>query len=311
MNTTNTCKLVCGGPQSTADTSSIINTAHSPPRQQGIALVMVLWLMVLLTVIAASHARVVRTETRLASNQLEAGKARSMAEAGAHHAILELLVRDEEQRWPVNGSVNHIRYQDGDVAIAIRDASGLVDINRAPASLLETVLAGAGMEESQRLALVDAILDWRDKDDLKQINGAEDDDYRRAGLKWAARDGAFSSVEEFRYVLGMTNELFERLASYLTVHSNQADVKVEFAPPWLVSVLSDTQEASTTRSPTKRRPNTASTYHVTVQATSEGDTSASLEMVVRIAPTNDQPYTILSWRAPARSFSPAPERAAE
>lgn len=307
MNTTNTCQHLCGRPLSTADTSP----HFSPPRQQGIALVVVLWLMVLLTVIAASHARVVRTETRLASNQVDAGKARSMAEAGAHHAILELLVRDEAQRWPVNGSVNYIRYQDGDVAIAIRDASGLVDINRASASLLDTVLTGAGMEQSQRLALVDAILDWRDKDDLKQINGAEDDDYRRAGMKWAARDGAFSSVEEFRYVLGMTNELFERLAPYLTVHSNQADVKVEFAPPWLISVLGDTQDSSTTRSPTRRRPNTASTYHVTVLATSEGGSNASLEMVVRIAPTKDQPYTILSWRAPARSFSPAAGRAAE
>lgn len=269
--------------------------------QQGIALVVVLWLLVLMTVIAASHARIIRTETRLASNQIENSKARSLAEAGVHHAILELLVRDEEQRWPVNGSINRIRYQDGSVAIAIRDVRGLVDINSASAALLDSVLAGTGIEETQRKALVDATLDWRDKDSLKHINGAEDDDYRRAGLKWAARDGAFSSVEEFRYVLGMTNPLFERLAPYLTVHSGQANITLDYAPPWLFSVLAETQESSTSVNITRR--NDGSTFQITVWATSNGGSSASLDAVVRIAATSDPAYTILSWRAPARSIT--------
>jgi len=269
--------------------------------QRGIALVVVLWLLVLLTVIAASHARIIRTETRLASNQVETGKARSLAEAGVHHAILELLVRDEEQRWPVNGNINRIRYEDGIVAIAIRDIRGLLDINMASATLLDRVLEGAGIEESQRQALVDATLDWRDADTLKHANGAEDDDYRHAGLKWAARDGAFSSVEEFRYVLGMTNPLFERLAPYLTVHSGQADIKLDYAPPWLFSVLAETQDSSTSANTTGRGMGT--TFQITVWATSNGGSSASLDAVVRIAATSDPAYTILSWRAPAKSIT--------
>ena len=285
----------------TINTGKHIHSAQlKPARQRGIALVVVLWLLVLLTVIAASHARVIRTETRLASNQVEASKARSLVEAGANHAIIELLVRDEAQRWSVNGSVNRIRYEDGDVAIAIRDARGLIDINKAQAALLDTVLTGVGLDQTQRQALVDAILDWRDKDSLKHIKGAEDDDYRRAGLKWAARDGDFSSVEELRYVLGMTNPVFERLAPYLTVHSGQADIKLEFAPAWLVTVLTDTQHTPTAGITTARN---GSTFHITVRATSNGGSSTSLELVVRVAATSDQPYTILSWRAPARSIS--------
>jgi len=259
----------------------------------------VLWLLVLLTVIAASHARVVRTETRLASNHVEAGKARSLAEAGAHHAILELLVRDAAQRWPVNGSVRQVRYTDGLVAIAIRDTSGLIDINTAQPVLLETVLAALDVEPDRRRALVDATLDWRDKDHLRRLNGAEDDDYRRAGLRWAARDGAFSTVEELRYVLGMTNPLFERLAPYLTVHSGHAGVRLEYAPPWLAGVLTESQHALPSSASGGRAG--SSVFHVTVRATSNAGTTASIDMVVRIAPADDQPYKILSWRAPARS----------
>ena len=269
-------------------------------RQRGIALVIVLWLLVLLTVIAASHARVIRTETRLASNQVEAGKARNIAEAGAHHAILEMMVRDTTLRQPVDGSVYRVRFDDGIAAISTRDIRGLIDINRAPATLLDTVLAAAGAEESQRKALVDAILDWRDKDDLKHARGAEDEDYRRAGMKWAARDGAFSTVEELRYVMGMTNTLFERLAPYLTVHSGSSSVNLEFAPPWLVSVLSASENTPPANNTTRRV--VSSVCRITVWATSYGGSNASLDMVVKLNPTGEKPYTILSWRAPARSI---------
>ena len=292
---------VDSGWQRNISTSSSIPAIPAAKRQRGIALVVVLWLLVLLTVIAASHARVIRTETRLASNHVEAGKARSLAEAGAYHAIMELLVRDKSLRWAVDGSANRIHYEDGSVAISIRDARGLVNINMAQAMLLDKVLAGAGMEEeSQRQALVDATLDWRDEDKLKHLNGAEDDDYRDAGLQWTARDGAFSSIEEFRYVLGMTNPLFERLAPYLTVHSGQAGIKLDFAPAWLVNVLADTQAAL---GPVINTAQGGSTFHITVWATSNGNSNASLDLVVRITPRGDHAYTILSWRAPARSIT--------
>lgn len=276
-----------------------VRTAIPAASQRGIALVIVLWLLVLLTVIAASHARAIRTETRLAANQLDAGKARSLAETGVHHAIMELLVRDEALRWRVDGSVNRLRYIDGEVAISIRDARGLVDINKVTATVLDSVLAGAGIDADQRQALVGATLDWRDKDNLKQINGAEDDDYRRAGMKWAARDGAFSSIEEFRYVMGMTNPLFEQLAPYLTVHSGQAGVNLDFAPPWLVSVLSSTEEPPRTGAAAARG---GSVFHITVWSTSSGGSNASIDLVASISPRSDPAYTILSWRSPARSI---------
>ena len=296
---------VDSGWQRNMSTSSSIPAVRTAKRQRGIALVVVLWLLVLLTVIAASHARVIRTETRLASNHVEAGKARSLAEAGAYHAIMELLVGDKSLRWAVDGSANRIHYEDGSVAISIRDARGLVNINMAQAMLLDKVLAGAGMEEeSQRQALVDATLDWRDEDKLKHLNGAEDDDYRDAGLQWTARDGAFSSIEEFRYVLGMTNPLFERLAPYLTVHSGQAGIKLDFAPAWLVNVLADTQAALGSAINTGQgAAQGGSTFHITVWATSNGNSNASLDLVVRITPRGDHAYTILSWRAPARSIT--------
>lgn len=271
---------------------------HQSP-QRGIALIMVLWLLVLLTVIAASYARMIRTETRLAYNQVQASRAYSLAEAGAQHAILELLVRDDAQRWPGDGSRHRVAFGDGFVDIAIRDTRGLVDINRAPPALLDTVLAAAGVDDAGRTALVGAILDWRDTDSLKHLNGAEDDDYRRAGVPWTAGDAPFSSIEEFRYVLGMNNALFKQLAPYLTVQSDQGGVISALAPPWLASALGNEPKPITTA--TTGVQSRGSAFHITVRATLTGGATASVDLVVRINGADKQPYSILSWRSPAHA----------
>ena len=131
-------------------------------RQHGMALIVVLWLIVLLSIMAAGHARNVHTDTRLASRQVEIAKARGMAEAGINHVILEMLSDDSNDEIPVDGSVFAVDIYDVQVTMAVRQASGLVDLNAADADLLDTVLQACGVEDVHRPSIVDAILDWRE-----------------------------------------------------------------------------------------------------------------------------------------------------
>lgn len=269
-------------------------------RQSGIALVIVLWLVVLITVIGSSHARNIRIETTLAFNHIGTAEAHALAEAGVNRAIMELFVSNSQARWRVDGALHQIQFDNGNVNIAIRDASGLLDLNKAAAAQLETVLDAAGAEEATRLELVDAILDWRDKDELRRLHGAEDNDYRHAGLDWESRDGLFASIDELRYVLGMTHELFERLAPYLTVHSGRSDVNLNYAPAWLYAALTSSERESTQElSVTDTQP--GGPFHISAWATSNRGSRASVEAVIRIARTGEQPFTIVSWHEPARS----------
>ena len=274
-------------------------------RQRGVVLVVVLWLVVLLTVIGSSHARNMRIETTLAFNHVGTAKARALAEAGISRAIMELFVSDTATRWQFNGTAYPIQLDSGSVNITIRDASGLLDLNRAGPVQLGAVLAAAGAEEADSQQLVDAILDWRDKDQLRRLHGAEDDDYRHAGLDWGSRDGLFASVDELRYILGMTHELFERLVPYLTVHSSQNDVNLKYAPAWLFTVLTNT-EREPTETPLVDDTQPAGPFHITAWATSNSGARASVEAVLRIARTGEEPYTILSWHEPARSRKVTP-----
>ena len=286
----------------------------APHRQRGLALLLVLWLVVLLSVIAAGHARNVHTETRLARHQVEIAKARALAVAGSRRAIMELLVGNSVEPWPVDGTINTIMLDGTRIAIQIRDAKGLVDLNAAGIDLLSTTLAATGTDEHTQRRIIDATMDWRDQDGLKSPYGAEDTDYQAAGLAWTARDDNFTSVDELRYVMGMTDEIFEKLAPFLTVYSGRSGINLEFAPPLLIAALTgesvtpadaglpgDAQQATGQRR--------AGTYHINVRASSSGGTVASLEAVVQISSSSvasfrgmvEEPYKVLYWRMPMRS----------
>jgi len=286
--------------------------ATAPNPQRGIALVLVLWLLVLLTVIAVSHARNVRLEIRLAYNQLEHTRARALAEAGMNRAIMELLVRGDMPRYPVDGTVNRIAIDHHMVSFSMRNASGLVDLNTAQPALLDALMTAAGVDEAKRADLVDAILDWRDSDDLRHLHGAEDSEYRHAGLAWGVRNGPFSSVDELRYVLGMTGALYQRLLPYLTVYSGYGGIRLEFAPPTLVALLTGADDGTAaTFSPSAPPAGAATTgadgvYHIIAWAGDDAGTRATLEAVVRITARDSTPYVILSWREPVRFASLLP-----
>ncbi len=271
---------------------------HITGRQHGIALVIVLWLVVLLTVIGSSHARNVHIETRLAFNQLEVARAHALAESGISHAILELFNSNITERWRIDGTVNMLRFDQGAVNVSIRHASGLLDLNSASALQLDALLAGAGLDDAARPQLVDAILDWRDPDNLRHLNGAEDSDYQHAGFDWGSRDGPFASVDEIRYVLGMTNALFTRLAPYLTVFSGSSEINLEYAPAWLYTALTGSDHELATDAPLSAAPNNG-TYHINSIATTNAGSIVHLEAVVRTAASGSLPYTVLAWRLPA------------
>ncbi len=78
--------------------------------------------------------------------------------------------------------------------------------------------------------MLEAILDWRDADDLRRPNGAEAPEYRGAGLKYVPTNSRFESVGELQRVLGMTPGLMARIADSLTTYTRQRGVNLATAP---------------------------------------------------------------------------------
>jgi general secretion pathway protein K len=278
-------------------------------RQNGMALVLVLWLVVLLSVMAAGHSRNVHTDTTLASRQVQSAKARALAEAGINHVILELLAADSDRKLPVDGSLFTVRVGEDVVTVAIRDASGFVDLNAAKPELLDAALKACGVNETARRDLVDAILDWRDKDDLKHLHGVEDDDYLAAGVAWSSRDDAFEAVDELKYLPGMSQARYDCLAPFVTVYSEKGVLNPEYASPALVAAVTGKEMPADTQDNTSNKAGgpRAGTFHIYASAVGTSDTVAAIEAVVRVSRSAKAPFTIVDWREPPRAEFPPRE----
>lgn len=273
------------------------------------ALIVVLWLVVLLSIMAAGHSRNVHTDTTLASRQVQSAKARALAEAGINHVILEMLAADSDRKLPVDGSLFSIRIGEDVITIAIRDATGFVDLNAAKPELLGAALEACGVDETARRDLVAAILDWRDRDDLTRLHGFEDDDYVAAGVAWSSRDGAFEAVDELKYLPGMSQALYDRLSPFVTVHSGRGGLNLEYAPPALIAALTS-EEVPTADSENedgrKSGPRNG-TFHIYASASGTSGTVAAIEAVIEISRASQSPYSVLEWREPPRVEFPPRE----
>jgi general secretion pathway protein K len=275
--------------------------------QDGMALIVVLWLVVLLSIMAAGHSKNVNTDTTLAARQLQSAKARALAEAGINHVILEMLAADSDRKLPADGSLFTVRVGDDNITIAIRDATGFVDLNAAKPELLDAALEVCGVDETARRDLVDTILDWRDGDDLTRLHGVEDDDYLAAGVAWTSRDGAFEAVDELKYLPGMSQALYDRLSPLVTVHSGRGGLNMEYAPPALIAALTGEVVPAVEPDDSNAGGPRIGTFHIYASASGSAATVAAIEAVVRISRASKTPFTIVDWREPPRVEFPPRE----
>jgi general secretion pathway protein K len=264
-----------------------------------VTLVLVLWLVAILGVMATGHVRTARAETQLAKLHVDSARARAFAEAGVQRAILDLLAPIADRQWSADGAARSFVFDDHVVSVSVRDARGLVDLNTASTGLLKALLKVGVEDAGFRVQLADAIVDWRDVDGFRHLNGAEDEDYRLAGLPWTVRDGAFTSLEELRYVMGMSEPIYAAIAPFVTVYSGRAGVDFDYAPQELiVALLGDDQDFTEhgSSAPVSRVTSNNSVFHVRARAAIDHRVSVSLEAVIRLAPDRQSPYTVLHWR---------------
>jgi general secretion pathway protein K len=194
-------------------------------------LIVVLWLTILLTVIGSGFAFSMRSEALSARNALSLAQARAIADGAVERVAFELQrPRTLADVWVADGQPH--AWTDGEVTIVARavDESARINLNMAPEPLLKGLLtAVGGLDADAAQNLVDAIADWRDPDDLRRANGAEESDYRAAGRSYRPANAPFETVGELQRVLGMTPALFARIAEALTVYSYRPGINAATA----------------------------------------------------------------------------------
>jgi general secretion pathway protein K len=209
--------------------------------EQGIALIAVLWALTLLSVIAAALIVETRSSARVARNMADKAATRAAADAGIQRVMLDLMAPEADREFRADGTVYGWPFAGSNVRISLRDENGKVNLNLAAEELLAALFSAVGVDPEKARSLADAVADFRDADHLKHLNGAEEADYRAAGLPWRPKDAPFAEVEELQQVLGMTPGIYELVAPDLTVYTFGATINPELASARLTAALGQAQ----------------------------------------------------------------------
>lgn len=290
-----------------------------PVRRRGVAMVVVLWIISLLTIMAASFSLSIQRNTGLVKNAEERAQDLALADAGVHYVMLMLAHPDPLRRWRSNGDYFQARLPDGVVGLVIQDESGKLDLNAASEHSLQTLIAKLTGNEDLAKSLTDKILDWRDGDNLKRLNGAEDKDYLAAGKPYVPQNKNFQALEELQMVLGITPALYKRLEPFLTLYTGQDGINPFKASKEALVALFGLDEKTADDYLSLRRntpPNAPQpplsvppgemravgggdvAYTVHAQSRTGDGVGAGLKVVMRrqVSRNNGAPFTFVSWK---------------
>lgn len=291
-------------------------TAPRRRNQSGIALIIVLWIMTLLMLIASSFIYAMRTEINIVGNSVSRARLESCANAGVQRAILELMKPQQmADRWNTEGVAQNWQFGGVPVTVSIVDESGKIDINTGNDALLRGLLLSQGLDEETAASLTDAIIDWRDSDALKRPRGAEESEYAAAGLTYKPANAPFQAIEELKLVLGMTPQLYAKLAPLITIYSRQGGINSQIASREVLRAIPGVTDAQVDEYIQQREQARASklpvpgfapaslypsfgngVVNVRAEAKGEDGNSFIREAVVMRLPNPKRFYTFLRWR---------------
>ena len=198
---------------------------------RGIALIIVMLVIVVLSTLAAGFAFSMKVETRLARNctfdQDMQWLGRSGVELARYVLGLQLSIPFEgsydalNQKWAggpggTNDLLADISLKDnplgpGNFSIRIIDLERKVNINYANRDLLQRAFELQGLDTLGTVRLADAIEDWRDPNSDPLIDGAESDYYLSLpapAKPHLAKDGPIDDLSELLLVRGITPGLY-------------------------------------------------------------------------------------------------------
>ena len=206
-------------------------------RQRGFALLIVLWTVGFLALLGTQIVAAGRSDTMLADNL----KQEAVLAAAADGAVSDVMFRMLAARDPgykADGGLRELRIGQTPVFVRIESESDRINLNTASAMLLRALIMQSGGAPSVADRTTAAILDWRTSGANPRQGGAKAPEYRAAGRMYGPPEAPFRDVSELAGVLGMTADLFARMAPHITVLTD-GDPDMSTRDPVVAQALTD------------------------------------------------------------------------
>jgi general secretion pathway protein K len=206
-----------------------MKSAHPKRGQQaGIALIIVMLVIVVLTILAAGFAVAMKVEIKLARNAQSESEMFLLAWSGVELARYvigqqanipgESSFHALNQKWAggpggtndllADISLENVQLGRGSFTVRIADAERKLNLNSTRPEVLEQALRKLGVDALDVPMIIHSIEDWRDPDQNTQLNGAESDYYLSLDPPYVAKDGPIDDISELLLVRGVTDDLY-------------------------------------------------------------------------------------------------------
>jgi general secretion pathway protein K len=202
--------------------------------ERGLALLIVLWIIVSASLVVSAFNATVRSGATFASSEVQLARSEALLDAGAEIAVSRLIDEEEGRRWRPDGKSHVVPFEDAELIVSIRDANGLIDINKADKELLLRFLRQFAGSESNALRLRDRIVQARGlekpADAVSHAGDDETGDERPPAVP-------FIDIAQLRGIEGMTMELYRQLAPFITVYGKDGRIGPMSAPDEVLSSI--------------------------------------------------------------------------
>ncbi|WP_343717944.1 hypothetical protein [Inquilinus sp.] len=312
------------------------SAAPRDPRQgeRGVALVVVLWTLVMLSMLTIGFSLSSRTEARVAANGAEEIRLRALLRGGVELAVLGLGTADDDRGWRADGTPYPAEIGGDRLIVRIRDEAGRVDLNRADEETLTRLLTVVLGTPDAAPRLTQAILRRRGGPQAAPGQpaggGANSQDGNRpppAARTAPAADPddpaelarPFQSAEELRTIPGISRQLADALMPLVTVLSPAGGINPFSADPLVLQALpgvTRAQAEAVVRARQQRptptperlasllppdagkllRPAPGPIYSVSVEAATARGARGRVEAVIWVAADGQSFYRVLDWR---------------
>lgn len=286
-------------------------------RRRGIVLVTVLWSIALLSALAMAASVSFRSFASMAAIGRDRVQGEALLTAGLEVAA---AIIDAGGR-PLNDVETSITLSTGTARARISDEGGRIDIGKAPVEVLAALLRSVGAPAGQADNVAQAIVAWRQRDDMGRANSTGPIGNHRAnnGSTATTDDDAkhpFADILELAQVPGVAPGWISAMRPLTTVYGS-VTVNPLTAPAGVIAALpgvdrklveaflaarrqtpTDAARISAILGPAQRylaekRQRVAA---VALTATLPDGYAAAARAVVVAVPQDSQPYRILVWK---------------
>jgi len=226
----------------------------------GVALVVVLWVIVVLSLLIGGFAFTMHVETQVTSFSRKELKADALARSGIEVARLQLLEHAKtpaeasfdalDQKWASNDEAYRDQLLgDGTFTVTVTDEQSRLPVNLLSEEQLRRLMRLLDLDMAEADTVTDSILDWIDGNDLHRINGAETDYYNTLPIPYHAKNAPLDRIEELLLIRGITPALYHSrpatakhparpgLKDLLTPFGAEPRINVNTAPPIVLQTM--------------------------------------------------------------------------